>query len=240
MYRIAICDDEPDSLQNIYELVEKFFGRVERQSVIEKYSNGVQLKNGIANGKFYDIILLDIEMPDISGMELAAFIRKKYSEVILIFITAHEQYAIKSFELMIFRYIPKSMIENMIDKALAAAIQKLDIQEGEMYIVEKANEIYSIAQNDIMYIYRDGKNAVICSKSVVLRTRKPLKDVFETLNQMSFIFVERGYIVNIAQIQAIEKDIVILKNQERIPISSSRIQEIKKRVVEYWKRKKCE
>ena len=86
-----------------------------------------------------------------------------------------------------------------------------------------------------MYIQKDGKNALlICTDGSVKSVRKSLADVHKELGSKDFVFVERGSIVNIAQIKSIQKEEVLLSNGVRIHASHPRLEEVKQRMVIYW------
>lgn len=235
MYRIAICEDSKEFLRKISELTKQFFRESEEDVKIEEYENGKWLKEDILEKKIFDIVILDIEMPDVSGMELASLLNKSFPEAVLIFVTAHMEYAIAGYEMSVFRYIPKSRLDEMLGNALAAACQKLNLQDTEVYIVHRPEGVFRIFQKEITYIYKEDKNAIIVAGDKKIKIRTALKNVFSELDQNRFLFIERGYIVNISQISSVEKDTVVMKNGIRLPIGASRIYETKKRVLEYWK-----
>ncbi len=236
MYHIAICDDSADSLNQINTEVINFFKNSNNPFCIDTFSSGSALKNAIVfDIKIWHIIILDIEMPDISGMELAAFIRQRSSEAIIIFVTAYNQYAISAFELSIFRYIPKSVLHDKLKPALSAAVQKLDIQNSKFYLIESFREILTIPQKDIAYIFREKKYAILITKDTSFKIRKTLRKVFEDLDKDYFFFAERGYIVNLLHIHSLGSDRIILSNGKEIPVGSSHLQETRERITAHLK-----
>lgn len=234
MYQIAICDDDPKLLKAVSDVTETFFRRDTQKSKIKKYLKGLELKKDIMSGQRFDIIITDIEMLDISGLDLAAAIRKKDPDVILIFVTAYEKYAVVGYEFSIFRYVPKNMLSEKLPKALAAAKQKMENPNTDMYLVEKSDEVFPLPQKDILYIYREGKNSVLVTAKDTIKVRSTLIKTFEKLNPANFFFAERGYIVNIEQIASVQRDTLTMKNRTRLPIGPAYIQETKKRVADYW------
>ena len=66
------------------------------------------------------------------------------------------------------------------------------------------------------------------------KVRKSLQQVFEELNAPEFIFIDRGYIVNIVQVMKINDSIAVLKNGEQLPISRSHLQEVKRQINQFW------
>ena len=88
-------------------------------------------------------------MPNIDGMDLAAYIRKYLSEVLIIFITSHLKYAIDAFELSIFRYIPKNSIDSRLPHALKDAINMINIQADMYYTIQMPTRIEKIPYQKI-------------------------------------------------------------------------------------------
>lgn len=109
MLRIAICDDDKitvESHRNITENCLKDCGSI---GEIETYITSDNLLCDITeDGFFFDLILLDIEMPGSTGMDIAEKIKPYLPNVKIIFITSHIEYAIDAFELSVFRYVPKT------------------------------------------------------------------------------------------------------------------------------------
>lgn len=109
MVKIAICDDEEKSVALHERMVRECLqaaGLAVRSRPIPRARN--LLYDITDDAFFYDLILLDIEMPGISGMELPQQIKGFLPNVRIIFVTSHTEYAIDAFELSIFRYVPKN------------------------------------------------------------------------------------------------------------------------------------
>ena len=106
LIRIAICDDESKTVKSNTQVAELCLSRLSIVGEIETYTQSYNLLYDITEDSFYyDLILLDIEMPGHTGMELAAKIKPFLPNVKIIFITSHIEYAIDAFELSIFRYV---------------------------------------------------------------------------------------------------------------------------------------
>lgn len=235
MIRIAICDDE-ESAVTLHEKIVK--DSLQAQGIgyeITAYTQSCNLLYDIIDdGFFYDLILLDIEMPGFSGMEIPQQIKGFLSNVRIIFVTSHTEYAIDAFELSIFRYVPKTNLEVKLTTAVTDAAKLIELEAGQEYTIQTANRMEKILYKDIFYIQRDGKNASIVSSTGVSKVRKSLQQVYDELNAPEFIFVDRGYIVNIIQIMKISDGMAVLKNGEQLPISRSHLQEVKQQINRFW------
>ena len=235
MIKIAICDDEEKAVA-LHEKIVKTC--LQAQGVgyeITTYTQSRNLLYDITDdGFFYDLILLDIEMPGISGMEIPQQLKGFLPNVRIIFVTSHTEYAIDAFELSIFRYVPKNNLEVKLATAVTDAAKLIELEAGQEYTIQTASRMEKIPYKDIFYIQRDGKNASIVSGAGISKVRKSLQQVFDELNTPEFIFIDRGYIVNIIQIMKISGSTAILKNGEQLPISRSHLQQVKQKINEFW------
>lgn len=235
MVKIAICDDEEKSVVLHERIVRECLQSMGIGCGITTYTQSRNLLYDITDDAvFYDLILLDIEMPGISGMEIPLKIKGYLPNVRIIFVTSHTEYAIDAFELSIFRYVPKNNLEAKLPAAVVDAAKLIELESGQDYTIQAANRMEKIPYKDIFYIQRDGKNACIVSGTGTSKVRKSLQQVFEELAAPEFIFIDRGYIVNILQIMKITNSMAVLKNGEQLPISRSRFQEVKQQINRFW------
>lgn len=249
MLQIGICDDETLLLDEIRKLTEDCLQKQQTFSVITAYTDGMSLLYEIQDGRHFDLLLLDIEMPDISGMELAKRIHALLPDALMIFVTAHYKYAVDAYELHIFRYIPKNQLRERLPHAIQDAVALLEIQNTDSYIISGASHLERLPLRDILFIEKDGKNVLFHTLPAAepaenakesgntRRIRKTLTEVYEELHSAEFCFIERGYIVNLRHVAGISHSDCILTDQTRLPISQSRLTDFKKKLNEYWKDK---
>lgn len=237
MLQIAICDDETLLLNEIQRTTEDCLEKQHVFPVLSAYTDGNTLLYDIQDGKFFDLLLLDIEMPDISGMELARRIHALLPDALIVFVTAHYKYAVDAYELQIFRYIPKNQLKERLPHALKDAVMLLEIQNTDSYIINSQNRLERIPFKEILYIEKEGKNALFHTTSGTRRIRKSLAEVFNELHSEEFYFIERGYIVNLRHVSSISRTDCILTDETHLPISQSRLAEFKKKLNRYWKDK---
>ena len=235
MLRIAICDDENQYVESHAATVEQVLKQCGSVGEITKYMHSDNLLYDISEDLFfYDLILLDVEMPKYTGMELAAKIKPYLPNVKIIFITSHIEYAIDAFELSIFRYVPKNDIEKRLATAVRDAVKLIDLENGKVYTIQTSNRMEKIPYKEIYYIERDGKNANLITEAGQSKVRKSLQQVYDELASEEFIFVERGCIVNMIHIVQIKDGMAILKNGDTCAISRSHLQPVKEQINAYW------
>lgn len=237
MYRMAICDDDKVFLDKL----EKCIGNYTKKYgiVIEKkaYYHGGFLLDDVYSGMQYDIYILDIEMPEIRGTDIVKKLRQVSSEAIVIFVTSYLQYALESFELEIFRYIPKEALEERLPGALKAAFLKLDSQDGQYYSIMNTKRFEKVFYKDIVYIYKNEKNSnFVLSNGTEVKARETLLEVRSKLPESEFLQADRCYIVNICHIHKVDSvnRTLVLKNEIKLQISKAKIPEIKKKISQFW------
>lgn len=235
MLRIAICDDDSQAVAAHKEIAESCLRKNGSPGRIFPYTDSDNLLYDIAeDGFFFDLILLDIEMPGNTGMELAEKIKPCLPNVKIIFITSHMEYAIDAFELSVFRYVPKDDIDRRLSAAIRDAVKLIELEDGKAYTIQTNSRFEKIPYKDIYYIERDGKNASICSVGGGSKVRKSLQQVYGELNAEEFIYIDRGCIVNMIHIMQIKDGSAVLKNGASLPVSRAHLQEVKAQINDYW------
>jgi DNA-binding LytR/AlgR family response regulator len=230
MIYIAICDDEEKSVAELEKRVNLLLKENKILATISVYSQSKLLQYDIEEGKYFDLVLSDIEMPNMDGMKLAEYIKQYLPEALVIFITSHTKYAVDAYELSIFRYVPKSSIDLRLNHAVLDAVKLINSKSNRVYHINMPSRVEKIPYQKILYIEREGKNSIITmtdgSKTSV---RKSLANVFKELDSEDFAYIDRGNIVNIQYIMKIKDESVELENGIRLLASHAKIEQIKKR-----------
>lgn len=235
MLRIAICDDDKNAVEAHKKIAETCLLQNGSAGETAVYTASENLLYDITeDGFFFDLLLLDIEMPGNTGMEIAEKIKPFLPNVKIIFITSHVEYAIDAFELSIFRYVPKDDIEKRLPAAIRDAVKLIELEDGKTYTIRTNSRLEKIPCKEIYYIERDGKNARISAACGVSKVRKSLQQVYEELNAEEFIYIDRGCIVNIIHIMQIKEGMAVLKNGAALPVSRGHLQEVKAQINRYW------
>ena len=235
MINIAICDDEKSfidkNLKELYSVIEK----LHITANIETYLNSSNLLADISDDKkHFDLILLDIEMPAINGMDMVNKMKPYLPNVKIIFITSHMEYVLDAFDLMIFRYVPKGDTTGRLEKAIQDALSLITSLDENSYQIKVGSKNVRVLLKDVYCIKRDGKNAVFHLECSMEKIRKPLKVVFEEIGLPEFIFIDRGIIVNIIHVMKVCDGFAYMRNGDNLAISRSNINEVKEKLTKYW------
>ena len=233
--RIAIVDDNERFAKKVCKSTENFFAKKKERAIIDVFLNGNVLVNLVEEKKTYDIYLLDIEMPSMSGLVLLEKIRKFSQDGYIIFITSHEQYAIESIHNGIFDYIMKIGYEKDLNRVLERIYRTEKERILQYYVIWTNSKYQRIRMDQILYIGRSEKDAVFyCQNNMVYYERTPLKNVYANLPNESFAYVNGGQIVNLKHISRYhdgEADV----NDEIVLVCSRRIKkEFEEKLLTYW------
>lgn len=154
--RIAICDDEVAMVQILEEKIKKLLP----DAVIDKYLSGDEL---IASGSKPDILFLDIQMPGMDGMETAKMLRQDNEDMILIFVTAAEEYVFQAFHYLVKPFSDEKLKE-VVTKAVHNIKRSSRLEKDEKYImVQTAGSHIKIFLRDIVY-------AEVYNRKVIIHT----------------------------------------------------------------------
>lgn len=237
MLRVAICDDETVILSKIDELARVFFRTHCVDCKIQAYQSSENLLYDLQDGINYDLLLLDIEMPGIDGMDLAKVILDTMPAAKIIFITSHLEYAITAYEFSVFRYIPKNVIDEKLPPALEDYYKLYRLERNEFYTVEIKNHVEQLPYREILYILKEGKYAVFhLTGGKIQSVRKTLTQVFEEMSKEYFCFADRGCIVNLANVVGIDDTGILFPDDQRITISKANISDFKTTMLRFWRK----
>ena len=189
MTRIAIVDDEEEYLEEMRHDINDFYFKQGISCNIDTYSKAELLIYELQEKAYYDIYLLDIEMPQIDGLELAHYIRKLDKVGYLIFITFHAQFGLKGYDYHAYQYIMKLDLKQKLIPTIASIQQILDIEKENFYQIYTNFRYEKIPYKDLYYIYKENKNTIFVTNRGRISIRETLKNVFKKLEGKEFIFV---------------------------------------------------
>ena len=156
MYRIAICDDNLEYLELLSTRIQGYCAENGLEVKLDCYRDSSQLDDLIDEKKMYDVYILDIEMPNVSGMELAEQIRALSEDAQIIFLTAHESYALKACNIHVFKYLLKELLDQELSATLNDLFDKLQKQDNHrLYRISNQRKYVRFPHRDIIYIRKE-------------------------------------------------------------------------------------
>lgn len=219
-------DDEPLALELIRSYVARM-PEVQLLGVFEDAISGIEY----LTRKNPDLVFLDINMPDISGIELAKALKEK---PMIIFTTAHKQFAFDGFELEAVDYLLKPIDFDRFSKAVYKAIDikkykasVSSVQEEPVIYVHSEYRMIRIVLKDVEYIESmEDYIKIHLSNDKPVLTLMSLKKVLEMLPEQQFKRIHRSYIIPVSRIRSVQNKKVQLSNV-LLPIGESYLEQVK-------------
>ncbi len=236
MYKIAICDDNKAYLEVITEKIQKYCKENGVDIVLEAYSESDELIRSIDNKERYDAYILDIEMPNMSGIELAQKIRECSEEAYIIFLTAYDSYAVRACGVNVIRYVLKERMEAEFERALEELFQRLKkLHEGKVYTIQNQRKYIKVRQKDIVYISKQQKNVELILQNQERESeRRTLQEIYKRLDNPDMYFLDRSSVINLQHVRKIVDYKVMMDNGHEIITSKAHANKLKEHLMSYW------
>ena len=231
MYRLAICDDNQADAAYLCSLLEKWAEVAEAALKIESFPSAEAFLFQYEEDKTFDLLLLDIEMGKMSGVELARKIRQDDRRVQIIFITGYMEYIAEGYDVEALHYLLKPVTEEKLFGVLERAAERLKSREKELHLAIPG-AVVRVALCEIRYLEVERNYVTVYGKEAY-RIKKPLNQLEEELDE-SFFRTGRSYIVNLHFVKKITKRQVILKDGTELPLSGKVYEAINRAMIQYF------
>jgi len=227
MIRGAICDDESAVLDYLYAQISKEFKWQGADIHIDKFTSGKDFLNA-HNAEPFDVVFLDIDMPEISGFEIAEQI-KDIVETLIVFVTLHDELVFSSLKFRPFRFIRKEYLDNELPETLESIITEITKKKSSVKFAfqTKSGETY-VNLNNIIYIEIYGHWLRVYRKDgEPLECYGSLSNFEKQLDEYDFVRTHKSFLVNSKYIFSIEKNQVVLDDKTIIPLSRYKVDAVK-------------
>lgn len=225
--KIAICDDE----KYIRDFMKACIANEYPDEDILCYESAESLLKSDENA---DIVLLDIQMNGIDGMELAKQMRANGSDAVIIFVTALEEYVFNAFDVRAFNYLVKPIDKDKFNAVLHAAVDEKSRKQTKVTLVEPDNKSFMIKANGLSRSVSISEIAFaeVFNRRIVLHMKD--NDVIEYYGRMTdleriaggdFFRVHRAYLINLTSIQSYNSKVVMVAGVE-IPVARGKYQDL--------------
>ncbi len=238
MFQGAIVDDETDVLDFIQSEIKNEFKKRNSNIAIEKFNNGQSLLNMLSEHYHYDFIFLDIEMPQMNGIELCRNIKLMLPNCLVIFISNKDELVFQTFEVQPFRFIRKNHFKDQLPILVESLLYQISKQKKTVIQITESGskDIFSFDISKIQYIESNRKQCLIVTDLNKTYVTFKLADFEKCLDTYEFIKPHRSYLVNCQSIFHISKTSIKLTNGIDIPVSRDRLESVKQQFLIYSKK----
>ena len=236
MIKFAICEDEDIQADINKNYIEMWAEKNKVKYKIDVFESADKFLFKWMYEEVYDVIILDVHMENMSGMELATRIRFIDDDVIIIFISGMEEYILDGYNVSALNYLLKPLKKEKFFSVLDKAKEKRgkNINSNNFLVLYKGKNMMKIDYNDIYYIIAFDHYIDIHVKDKIYTFNKKISDLEIILPKGRFVRCHRSYIVNIKYVKNINKSNLLLDNDIKIPVSKTRMKDTYDTFINYF------
>ncbi len=228
MYKTLIVDDNKVTGIMLQEMLKK----MEHIEVINLFSSAIEARNYLKDNSV-DILFLDVEMPDMTGLELLKVLPER---PLTIMITANKAYALDAFELNVLDFLVKPFSISRVMMAVEKAVELLKMKNTRLNQVEKDyifirdnKAIRKILLADILWVESKGDYVKIITSKSTFIVHSTLKNLEDNLPAQGFVRIHRGYLISIEKLEYIEDGAAYIQGNA-LPVSETYKNEVLKKL----------
>ncbi len=223
--RILICDDEEQYANAVLQSIERWkSGDHNRIVSTELYTSSEDMLEALQKQVVYDLAFLDIQFPrELNGLQVAQELRKINEQMVIVFISNYEEYAVDGYRVNALRYFYKPITDKQVFECLEIAYHQWLLSSTDSFVVVGGKQqIYKLPYKSIFYIESMGHYLAIHTASVDCSTvsiRQKMDELLQKLPQELFVQCQKSFVVNLQYVQRITRATVTLANGAEIPVS---------------------
>ena len=207
-YMIAIVEDNPAEAETLRSYFSRMSSELGEPFQVNLFQNGREFLS--AYQPIYDLVLMDIHLPDLNGMHVAKCLRKIDRNVVLIFVTSMARYAAEGYEVDALDFIVKPVSYPTFTLKIKRSLSKCASSQDRELLISITDGVYRTSASRIKYVEVIDHSLVYHTTDGVLNSYGNLKDVEAKLNSPQFIRCNRCYLVNLAFVRAIHGSTLIV------------------------------
>lgn len=224
MIRIAICDDEEIIAGQIEQYILQISERENIPVETDVFYSGKSLEQNVDKGILYDLIYMDIQMKNGDGISAAKSIRKRDENVLLIYVSGYDKYAMELFQLDVFEFLLKPIDAKRFETCFLRAVRKIGSLQVYFSYMYKKQEFKLLCMN-ILFFESKGRKIMIHVKEGSSREfNGKLSDVekWAAAGKVPFLRIHQSYLVNYHHISSRTKEEIQLTDGTKLSISEDR------------------
>lgn len=213
--QVAIVDDDTKMRQQLSEYVRRYAEESGNPMKVECFPSGVELLRGYRQK--HDIIILDVDMPGLNGMDTARQLRQVDLQTVILFVTNIAQYAINGYEVDAVDYMIKPVGYYDFSLRFQKAVRRGKMDMGRQLALETAEGITRIAVADILYLESQGHYVIFHTRDREYRVRSNLKNHEEELRNLNFRRTHKSFLINLRHLENVLSNEVVVSG-EKVPL----------------------
>lgn len=228
---IAVCDDETIDREQTIRMTREVLRSEDIPCRISAYGESGSLLAAVQSGAQFQILLLDVMMEGLNGMDLAASLRRLGTRTAIVFISSNRDMALRGYEVSALRYLAKPIDSERLREALLYCCEALFVQKA--ILLPAAGGQSRILPSDIIYAESRERGVRLVLKDGQSDAGVKISDLAAMLPERQFVLCHRTVLVNLAFVQSIRYCELELKTGKILPISKYRQTETRQKLMRY-------
>ena len=209
MLDVAIVDDEKDVRDELDQMVRRFAGQEGIRVETHPYADGSELLAAVAAGRApHDIILLDIEMAEVDGMDTAHELRRRDCDAQIVFVTNMAQYAIRGYEVGAFDFVVKPVEYPVFAFKFKRVVEAVSARRRDRVVLETKDGFVRLDAADILYVEVRGHRLTYHTTRGPIELWGTMKAATEQLADRGFAACNACYLVNLERVDGLSGEYV--------------------------------
>lgn len=236
MFRIAICEDEKVVLDFETSLVNKWAAGAGCPLELDTYISAEQFLFESEDKAPYDLLIFDIQMKNMNGMELAKTLRWRGCDAVIIFITGVPDYAIEGYEVGAVRYILKPVKEEVLNGLLDSVFEERQKKAEDFFLLGQGADLEKISFEKILYIEARGHYVFLKGTDFEREWKAGFAETAAAFEGRGFFCLRRGLLVNLAHVARITRTDCVLDDGESLPVARGVYKELNEAFIEFFRK----
>ncbi|MBC8584092.1 LytR/AlgR family response regulator transcription factor [Youxingia wuxianensis] len=232
MFYVALCDDSKIDLQILTTYLSELKKSNYHMEVLT-FNDGYELVKTYKNGRRFDLLVLDMCMDSINGIETAKLIREYDSSVPILIVTSTIQFAMDGYRVNAYRYILKPVEKESFLTEVRNILDQAGQTTQEYFTVSNESGITKIKMDDIYYFESDVRTINLHTKDMQYSFTGKISEIAQRLEAFDFVRAHKSYVVNLKNVKNIFKGIITMENNDTVFMSKHRSKEIYERFLSY-------
>lgn len=230
--RIAIIDDSSVDTSYIASLVNTWAELSDTSVQVTTFFSAEAFLFTYAENRIFDILLLDIEMDGMNGIELAQKLRREGADIQLVFITGYPDFISKGYDVAALHYLMKPVLQEKLAQVLDRAVENL-MKTRRSIVLSAGGVTFRLAVDDIQYVEAFSHSLSVVTGERTYQVRMPLSEIENKLGE-GFVRCHRSYLVGLRFLAQISKNNIILDSGKMLPVSRGAASAVHKAFIDYY------
>ena len=230
--KIAVCDDNKVDQDYVIGILRKWAEETNRIIEIHTFLSAEQFLFQYAEEKDFHILVLDIEMQRMNGVELAKKLRQDNRQLQILFVTGYPDFMAEGYEVDALHYLIKPVDPRKLFRVLEKAADNLKMAE-KVLLLQDNGELRRLIIRNILYVEVFSHFCTLHTTEGIIETRIPIGELGNRLGE-AFIRVHRSYLVNLEQIKRIAKTDIFLEDGSTVPLARRKYTEVNLAFIRYF------